>query len=159
MLRYIALAGAAGLVYFKPEPSSFISSPDLLRFLEEHRDTIYSALKYVLAIGGTLTVNGALSRWAENRWQWKSAKSSWDWPNEIAVVTGGSRGIGAVVVKELVNLGVKVAVLDLVPFADGLENGMSPYSVIQRYPQLTYIPQMPAASCISTNATSHPPKP
>lgn len=125
MLRYIALAGTACLLYFRPEPSTFVSSPALLRFLEEHRDTIHSALKYALVVWGPLEVNAALSRWAENRWQWKSDKRSWHWPSEIAVVTGGSRGIGAVVVKELVKLGIKVAVLDLVPLEDGLEKDES----------------------------------
>lgn len=123
MLRYIALAGTACLAYFSPEPSTFVFSPAALRFLEKYRGTIHAALKYALAIWGPLEVNAALSRWAENRWLLKSDKSAWHWPSEIAVVTGGSRGIGAVVVQQLAQHGMKVAVLDIVPLADGLQKG------------------------------------
>ncbi|EAQ84344.1 hypothetical protein CHGG_08358 [Chaetomium globosum CBS 148.51] len=49
---------------------------------------------------------------ASNSWRLTAAKG-WDWPNEIAVVTGGSSGIGKGIVERLVALGVRVAVLDI----------------------------------------------
>jgi all-trans-retinol dehydrogenase (NAD+) len=38
---------------------------------------------------------------------------TYDWPNEIAVVTGGAGGIGGHIVKLLAERGVKVVVLDI----------------------------------------------
>jgi 3-oxoacyl-ACP reductase-like protein len=37
---------------------------------------------------------------------------TWDWGREIVVVTGGSSGIGAVVVSRLAEKGIKVLILD-----------------------------------------------
>lgn len=74
-------------------------------------------------------INAVLNSWAENRWIWKSDRSDWNWPSEVAVVTGGSAGIGACVVKRLVSHGIKVAVLDIGPlsghFTDGLPSLLS----------------------------------
>lgn len=44
-----------------------------------------------------------------NNW----ASDAYDWKKEIVVVTGGSDGIGAIVVKLLAEKGIKVAVLDV----------------------------------------------
>jgi len=40
---------------------------------------------------------------------------TYDWAKEIVVVTGGSDGIGAIVVKLLAERGIKVGVLDVQP--------------------------------------------
>ncbi|KAF4336970.1 retinal short-chain dehydrogenase reductase [Fusarium beomiforme] len=40
---------------------------------------------------------------------------TWDWSREIVVVTGGSSGIGAVVVSRFANKGIKVLILDRNP--------------------------------------------
>jgi NAD(P)-dependent dehydrogenase (short-subunit alcohol dehydrogenase family) len=42
---------------------------------------------------------------------------AWDWPNEVAVITGGSNGLGAKLVHKLVAHGLKVAVLDVQPLS------------------------------------------
>ncbi|KAF1997338.1 NAD(P)-binding protein [Amniculicola lignicola CBS 123094] len=62
--------------------------------------------------------NAALSRWAERNWMWKRDHNAWLSANELAVVTGGSNGIGAAVVKRLVSHGITVAVLDVQPLSD-----------------------------------------
>jgi all-trans-retinol dehydrogenase (NAD+) len=41
------------------------------------------------------------------------ALAGWDWPNEIAVITGGSSGIGKCIVDRLLSSGLRVAVLDV----------------------------------------------
>jgi hypothetical protein len=69
-------------------------------------------LKTLLKIGIFLESNNLLNIWARNNWRITN-KEKWDWPNEVAVVTGGSGGIGVLVVEGLAKKGVRVAVLDL----------------------------------------------
>lgn len=114
---------AAWLLLISFDMSAFITSPKLIAFLDSPNGTTRPVLKFFLALWLLVEANAALSRWAENRWTWQRDTNAWRWQNEIAVVTGGSRGIGAVVVQQLVALGVKVAVLDVVPLSDGLEKG------------------------------------
>jgi 3-oxoacyl-ACP reductase-like protein len=68
-------------------------------------------------------LNAVLNSWAENRWRWTNDKSNWNWRSEVAVVTGGSAGIGACVVKKLVLHGIKVAVLDIGPLSSQFTDG------------------------------------
>lgn len=49
--------------------------------------------------------DGVINNWKKD--------TTYDWPNEIAVVTGGAGGIGGNVVKLLAERGVKVVVLDI----------------------------------------------
>jgi len=44
-----------------------------------------------------------------------AVKAKYDWEREVAVVTGGSDGIGKEIVLLLAEKGVKVAVLDVQP--------------------------------------------
>lgn len=74
---------------------------------------VVKALKWLLALGVTGTVNQQLNKLALNAWRLKNEKKRWDWSKEIAVVTGGCSGIGELVVKRLIGKGVKVAVLDI----------------------------------------------
>ncbi|KAF2020843.1 NAD(P)-binding protein [Aaosphaeria arxii CBS 175.79] len=57
--------------------------------------------------------NSALNRWADKRWRWGNDVESWNWKEELCVITGGSRGIGAEVVKKLTSHGIRVAILDV----------------------------------------------
>ena len=80
-------------------------------------------LKWAVTSWAVFDINSILNRWAENRWIWKSDSSGWDWKKEIAVVTGGSGGIGACVVKQLVTHGIRCVVLDLAPLSDDFTLG------------------------------------
>ncbi|KAJ4252504.1 hypothetical protein NW762_011105 [Fusarium torreyae] len=65
-----------------------------------------------LAVGILKSVNRFLNTMAHNSWRIRPA-SDWEWTAEIAVVTGGSSGIGQSIVQKLVNLGMHVAVFDV----------------------------------------------
>lgn len=69
-------------------------------------------LGVLLAIGLVRHLNRYLNIAASNAWR-LSARKDWDWPNEIAVVTGGASGIGANITADLAAMGVRVAVLDV----------------------------------------------
>ncbi|KAF2138018.1 uncharacterized protein K452DRAFT_301399 [Aplosporella prunicola CBS 121167] len=83
--------------------------------------------------------NEKLNRWARNKWLWEFKKDplmrfaaeekKWKWPNEIAVITGASNGIGAFVAQGLAAKGMKVAVLDVQPPAE---------EVLKDGPNITY---------------------
>ena len=81
----------------------------------------FSPMRWFLAACFLWTLNTRLNQWADNRWIWKDDKSVWRWRFELAVVTGGSKGIGAQVVKNLVSHGIKVAILDIEPWSDEFE--------------------------------------
>lgn len=73
-------------------------------------------VKTTLSIFFALTLirqlNRKLNVMASNSWRLLSS-SGWNWPDEIAVVTGGSSGIGQNIVEKLVARGLRVAVLDV----------------------------------------------
>jgi all-trans-retinol dehydrogenase (NAD+) len=85
--------------------------------------TLIKLLKWSLAAWLAVEVNTTLNGWAENRWRWNTNNSDWNWPTEVAVVTGGSAGIGACVVKQLVSHRIKVAVLDIGPLSNQFTDG------------------------------------
>lgn len=89
-----------------------------------HDPALHWYLKWALSLWAVADVNYILNRWAENRWVWRDDTSGWNWEKEIAVVTGGSRGIGACVVKQLVSHGVRCAVLDVVPLTETFTEGV-----------------------------------
>ncbi|KAF2193793.1 NAD(P)-binding protein [Zopfia rhizophila CBS 207.26] len=96
--------------------------PNLLSLSERHLTIFVTVLKWFLALFVIWKVNSVLSRWADNGWIWKDDKSAWSWRNEVAVVTGGSKGIGAMVVKRLISYGIRAAVLDVEPLSEELQS-------------------------------------
>jgi hypothetical protein len=121
MMRHLAVPAAACFVLISPL-SPFAISPQQLPLSEVQLGSIRGFLKGFLILWLFHEVNAALSRWAENRWMWKHDTSVWRWQDEVAVVTGGSKGIGASIVQELVARQIKVAVLDIEPLSDDLAN-------------------------------------
>lgn len=120
MFRCLTLAATCiGLQFIDPAAVDISDSLPL----GLHQATAVRLIKWCLAAWTAVEANGVLNKLAENRWSWKNDKSNWDWSNEVAVVTGGSAGIGACVVKKLVSRGIKVAVLDIGPLSNQFTDG------------------------------------
>ena len=69
----------------------------------------FKVLKSIATLGVLNAASTYLSDKVVNNW----SGDVWDWSREVVVVTGGSDGIGKVVVGLLAERGVKVAVLDV----------------------------------------------
>lgn len=119
---------ATGTIIKRLAPISLLAAllyapPDLLReYLgADLTSTTWPAiikpiLQALLGLTTLTTINATLSVLATNNWRISSTPSSgrpWDWPKEIAVVTGGCSGIGLALTKGLTARGVRVAVLDI----------------------------------------------
>lgn len=73
-------------------------------------------LKALFALGLASRVNARLNEWALHNYRWKrSSTEVWNWRKEVAVLTGGSSGIGALLTKKLAYKGITVVVLDVNP--------------------------------------------
>lgn len=115
-----ALSAAIQSPYFSgPLLAALVYAPDHLKQeVLQHLpanfnvDLAKTVLQVLLGLGALRAVNSGLSSMAANSWRVTAAKG-WDWPREIAVVTGGCSGIGYCIVKRLVARKVKVAILDV----------------------------------------------
>ncbi|KAF3906707.1 hypothetical protein ABW20_dc0110633 [Dactylellina cionopaga] len=79
-------------------------------FSGDHQ-TVFAAIRKFLVLGLIYKVNRYLNWGAKNNWVKDDA---WVWSNEIALVTGGSGGIGGLVAQGLAEKGIKVVVLDVI---------------------------------------------
>jgi 3-oxoacyl-ACP reductase-like protein len=109
------------LLYLLTVAPASLRDPLLLRLPTKSHAAVISSLKWLLALGILRKANRVLNDWADNKWLWKNDLSVWDWKNEVAAITGGSNGIGAMVVKDLVAKGMKVAVIDVQPLSEELK--------------------------------------
>lgn len=104
----------AALLYAPPELLEQYLGSD---FLQTTWPTIVKPIMQTLiGLGVVRTLNASLNALATNNWRISSTPPNnkrWDWPNEIAVVTGGCGGIGLALVEGLTAKGVRVAVLDV----------------------------------------------
>lgn len=77
--------------------------------LAAEHGTAFKHLRTILGLGLLNSLSGWLDSAVTNNW----SNDTYDWNKEIVVVTGGSDGIGKVVVHLLAERGIKVAVLDV----------------------------------------------
>ncbi|KAF2003026.1 dehydrogenase/reductase SDR family member 8 precursor [Amniculicola lignicola CBS 123094] len=84
--------------------------------------TIINVLKGLVSFAVINRVNGQFNKMALNAWRVKSEKKRWNLAKEIAVITGGCSGIGALTVKGLAERGVRVAVLDIQGLPESLRD-------------------------------------
>ena len=87
--------------------------------LTSGHETALRRLKFFVYIGIARLLNAYLSRGAQNNW----TSAQYDWEKEVAVITGGSDGIGKHIALLLAEKGVKIASLDIRP--PTYESGMS----------------------------------
>lgn len=74
--------------------------------------SLIPVLGTLVTIGVIRKTNRALNDWATNNWQIQ-AGCGWNWPSEVAVVTGGCSGIGKAIAESLAAHSIRVAVLDV----------------------------------------------
>lgn len=86
-----------------------IKTPDLSAELFQSAKV---TLRVLLALGLVRWINRGLNSMASNAWR-LAPRGHWNWSDEIAVVTGGSSGIGKDIVKKLSAMGIRVAILDI----------------------------------------------
>lgn len=72
---------------------------------------VQGVLKVLFALGVAHRLNKALTESVLNNF---SSDETWDWDREIALVTGGSSGIGRLIVDKLSEQGIQVIVFDVV---------------------------------------------
>jgi all-trans-retinol dehydrogenase (NAD+) len=122
MIRCLMLI-AACIALHRAGPS-LLNLGDRLPLTWTQTETLQWYLQWSLALWAVYDFNSMLNRWAENRWSFQNDKSAWNWEKEIAVVTGGSQGIGACVVKKLAFHGINCAVLDVAPLSETFTTGV-----------------------------------
>ena len=115
-LAFTPLIPASCLAFMTFGPSELVQrfiNPEAIARLLRIRDGRLP-LAILTALGLIRTANRALNRAALNNWSF-SARPGWQWSSEIALVTGGSSGIGKCLVLGLVDKGVRVVVvLDII---------------------------------------------
>ena len=87
--------------------------------------TLTAGLKVLIGLGTLYRVNKYLSKRALNN----HIRDSWDWRKEIILITGGSSGIGELMVRKFAKLGIKVIAVDLKPPSKPFPVGVTFYQL------------------------------
>jgi all-trans-retinol dehydrogenase (NAD+) len=85
-----------------------------------HIERSIRALKVLFTLGVIRSLNVVLNRLALNHWRVKKQGAAWDFPKEVAIVTGGSSGFGKLIAEGLAKKIKHVAVLDVNDAPDDL---------------------------------------
>jgi len=93
-------------------------------------DRTVTALKWLFGIGLYRIASDFLGDLAQNNFRLRSERHRYDWPKEIAVVTGAASGFGRLISEGLASHGINVMALDLV---DSLPKDMQPNPKIHYY--------------------------
>ncbi|KAK0883778.1 hypothetical protein LTR87_002518 [Friedmanniomyces endolithicus] len=72
-----------------------------------------TTLKWLSILGLTRLANRLLNDLAENNFRLSSERHRYDWPREIALVTGGTGGFGSLICKALAAKGITVICVDI----------------------------------------------
>lgn len=82
---------------------------------------IAATLKWLTILGGARYAHQFLNELAQNNFRWSSERHRYDWPREIAVITGAAGGFGSLVAKDLAAKGLTVIAVDV---AEGMPKAM-----------------------------------
>ncbi|RMZ15686.1 hypothetical protein D0860_01448 [Hortaea werneckii] len=90
----------------------------LLQQLRQHlsADTIskaVSTLKWLSVVGGARYAHQFFNELAQNNFRFSSEKHRYNWPREIAVITGAAGGFGSLMAKSLAEKGVTIIAVDI----------------------------------------------
>ncbi len=110
------------------------------------------ALSVLLGIGAMRKINNLLSQAALNNF----TSDSYDWRKEIVLVTGGSGGLGDLLVRKLTKRCIKVISLDIMPPKTPLRQLTS--STLSSYDHIRLNALLQLQMHTSTRWRSHPPR-
>lgn len=119
LVKYIALNPVATgpLLYLLTKAPPNIQQPVLQALRPYVSPQILAravtALKWLVGLGLIRIVNRFLSELAQNNFRFRSEKHKYDWPREIAVVTGAASGFGRLISEGFAAKGIRVMALDL----------------------------------------------
>ena len=106
-----------GLLYLLTKAPPSVRLPVLLHLREvlsaQNIGRLVTTLKWLFAAGVIGATNSKLNELAYNNYRLTSYKKAWDWPNEIAVVTGASSGFGKLFALDLAAKGIKLSLIHI----------------------------------------------
>ncbi|KAF1349687.1 hypothetical protein BDV97DRAFT_352169 [Delphinella strobiligena] len=112
-----AVTGLA--LYLLTRSPPLIRQPILERALSllspKNLSRLVTTLKYLFAASLIKNANTYLNHWANNNFHLFGTTKDWDFNKELAIVTGGCSGFGALFATDLSAHGIRVAVLDITP--------------------------------------------